>query len=64
MKSYNNVQLAEETVAHHQVRALERVCAQNGADIFIDDKYNIYDAEKTYEVKAFSERERWRILYC
>ncbi|CAN7101377.1 unnamed protein product, partial [Brassica rapa subsp. narinosa] len=38
MKSYINVQLAEETVAHRQARALERVwiCNQNTAEIFSD----------------------------
>ncbi|KAH0925565.1 hypothetical protein HID58_017821, partial [Brassica napus] len=52
MKSYINVQLAEETVAHRQARALERVwiCNQNTAEIFSDAKYNIYDADKTYEL--------------
>ncbi|CAF1928331.1 unnamed protein product [Brassica oleracea var. botrytis] len=39
-KRCNNVQLAEETVAHCQARALERVriCNQNTAEIFIDDE--------------------------
>ncbi|KAG2300905.1 hypothetical protein Bca52824_037377 [Brassica carinata] len=45
MKRYNIiVLLSEETVAHRQARALERVriCNRNTAQISIDDKDNIY----------------------
>ncbi|KAH0910685.1 hypothetical protein HID58_034006 [Brassica napus] len=52
MKKYNNVQLAEDHVAHRQARALERsqIFNQTTTELSIDEKDNIYDDfEKTYE---------------
>ncbi|KAH0854251.1 hypothetical protein HID58_090078, partial [Brassica napus] len=51
MMKYNNVQLAEDHVAHRHARALERsqIFNQTTTELSIDEKDNIYDFEKTYE---------------
>ncbi|CAF1759735.1 unnamed protein product [Brassica napus] len=58
MMKYNNVQLAEDHVAHRHARALERsqIFNQTTTELSIDEKDNIYDFEKTYEVRILQKK--------
>lgn len=61
MKKYINVQLAEDHVAHRQARERSQICNQTTTELSIDKKDNIYDFEKTYEVRIL---QFFFLLFC
>nr|VDD29147.1 unnamed protein product [Brassica oleracea] len=61
MKKYINVQLAEDHVAHRQSRERSQICNQTTTELSIDKKDNIYDFEKTYEVRIL---QFFFLLFC